>query len=118
MNHYSIINPVSIQENMMNNIEVIKQMIPLYLGQGVEDFKALEVAIESQDHSDIKSKAHHIKPTMQYLGATDLRMKFQDLEDKAAGEESMADILDLFKNIKNDFHLAMAELEDYQTKLR
>lgn len=117
MNPYLIINPDSIQENMMNNTEVIKQMIPLYLGQGVEDFKALEVAIESQDHADIKSKAHHIKPTMQYLGATALRMKFQDLEDKAGGQGPMADILNLFEIIRNDFQLAMAELEDYQTKL-
>ena len=117
MNPYLIINPDSIQENMMNNTEVIKQMIPLYLGQGVEDFKALEVAIESQDHANIKAKAHHIKPTMQYLGATELRMKFQDLEDKAAGEEPIADIQNLFETIKNDFQLAMAELEDYQSKL-
>lgn len=117
MNPYQIINPDAIQENMMNNTEIIKQMIPLYLGQGVEDFKALEAAIDSQDHGDIKSKTHHIKPTMQYLGASNLRMKFQDLEDQAANKEPISGISTLFQEIKNDFHLAMQELEDYQTKL-
>ena len=101
----------------MNNTEIIKQMIPMYLGQGVEDFNALESAIEDENHEDIKSKAHHIKPTMQYLGATDLRMKFQRLEDDAANKTPISAIKDLFEEIKKDFELAMIELRNYQSTL-
>ncbi|WP_156307011.1 Hpt domain-containing protein [Sphingobacterium endophyticum] len=117
MNPYQIINSESIQENMMNNMEIIKQMIPMFLGQGVEDFNALEAAIETQNHDEIKSKAHHIKPTMQYLGATDLRLKFQKLEDDAAKNTPMQDLSLQFQAIKKDFELAMDELRDYQIKL-
>jgi len=117
MNPYQIINPQSIQENMMNNTEIIKQMIPMYLGQGVEDFKSLENAILSQNHEEIRLKAHHIKPTMQYLGAQELRLKFQNLEDSSASNLSITEITQLFEEIKIDFEKAMIELKNYQSSL-
>lgn len=117
MKPYQIIDVDALEESMMNNKEIIKQMIPMYLGQGVQDFNDLENAVEAQNHAEIKAKAHHIKPTMQYLGATELRLKFQELEDAGANQEPFNAIKDLFVDIKKDFELAMTELKTYQESL-
>ena len=115
---YQIISVDALEESMMNNTEIIKQMIPMYLGQGVQDFSDLEAAVYTKNYAEIKAKAHHIKPTIQYLGATELRLKFQKLEDSALNQEPIHEIAALFEDIKKDFELAMNELKSYQLTLK
>lgn len=115
--NYKIINPEFILANMMNNVDVVKQMIGMFLGQGQEDFQELKQAIGKEDYAEIKSKAHHIKPTMEYIGASNIRLQFQDLESQAAANVAFADIQQVFTKLEQDFTLAMEELEDYASTL-
>lgn len=117
MNPYRIINPETIKSSMMNNMDMVKQLISLYLTQGKDDFKNLEQVINEGSLSDIASKAHHIKPTMEYIGASDLRLAFQGLEKAARENTAMEDIKALYFTIKTDFDIAMSELEDYASTL-
>ena len=117
MNSYTIINPAFIQSNMMNNTAVIKQMISMFLGQGMEDFRALKEMVENKDLSGIKSKAHHIKPTMEYIGASNLRLQFQELENLASTDTAYNDLKDHFTTMEKDFLEAMKELKHYASTL-
>lgn len=115
--NYKIINPDFILSNMMNNVDVVKQMIGMFLGQGMEDFRGLKQAIGKEDYTEIKSKAHHIKPTMEYIGASNIRLQFQELESQAAANAAFADIQQIFTKLEQDFNLAMEELEAYASTL-
>ncbi len=117
MSTYQIINPTTMLASMMGNIDVVKQMIPMYLGQGQDDFQALVDAVHKEDLVEIKAKAHHIKPTMEYLGATALRLKFQELENLSQEGADIVAIRTLFNEIEEDFGLAMQELTSYQATL-
>jgi len=117
MNTYNIIDADIIQSNMMNNTEVIKQMISMFLGQGKEDFKALQELVENKDFAGIKSKAHHIKPTMEYIGASSLRYQFQELENLVTSGAAYTDLKSHFTIMERDFNEAMEELEDYASTL-
>lgn len=117
MNTYQIINPEMILSSMMNNVDIVKQMINLYLTQGIEDFQGLENAVNEQANETIKASAHHIKPTMEYIGASDLRLKLQELEHLALSNDNPPAISALFLEIKTDFQKAMKELEDYYQTL-
>lgn len=117
MSDFKIINPDVLKSSMMNNMEMVKQLIALFLTQGKVDFETLENAVSEKNYQEIGSKAHHIKPTMEYIGASNLRMLFQDLEQKAKNNGSIEEIEDAFSMLKRDFNAAMLELESYSTSL-
>lgn len=117
MKPYKIIQTDRLEANLMNNIEIIKQMIGLFLGQGHQDFSELEKAVTSGDLNQVHAIAHHIKPTMEYIGANILTNKFQQLEQLAKNGGASNDIADLFSEIKQDFTRAMQELQDYSQSL-
>ena len=109
--NFKIINLETIDHSMMGNAELIKQLVDLYIVQSPTDFKELEDAVITGEHSHIREKAHHIKPTMQYIGATGLLQDFQNLENKAKDSSPINEIKELFnQKIKPDFLLMMDEL--------
>lgn len=112
---FRIINPSIIRDSMMNNEEMIKQFIDLYLVQCPLDFDALTKSIELQDPKAINSSAHHIKPTMEYIGASDLRFAFQELEKLGANNADIEDIQAKFTEIKPHFELMLEELKAFQS---
>ena len=120
---YTIIQPDQFSTNLMHSKEIIHQMIDLYLDQGRQDFAALQQAIDQHNFAEIHSAAHHIKPTMQYIGADDLKNKFQQLEDLAsdaqpANKQQVNESIDqLFSSIKKDFQRALLELTHYKEAL-
>ena len=116
-NNYEIFNPEALMTNMMNQIDIVKQMVQLYLSQGVIDFENLKVAIENQDLPEIKAKAHHIKPTLSYIGAIDLLNDFQELESWAKENKPMDIINDKFQDISISFQKLIEELKDYYATL-
>lgn len=117
MSDFKIINPDVLKSSMMNNMEMVKQLIALFLTQGKVDFQTLENAVNEKNYLEIASKAHHIKPTMEYIGASNLRIQFQDLEQKARTKASIKEIEEAFAVLKRDFNTAMLELETYSTSL-
>lgn len=112
---FKIINLDTIKQSMMGNEELIKQLVDLYIVQSPTDFKALEDAIISGELDLIRERAHHIKPTMQYIGAENLLQHFQILEAKAKERVSIAEIEDIFLQIKPKFQLMLDELHSLST---
>lgn len=120
---YIVIQPDQFSSNLMHNKEIMHQMINLYLGQGRQDFAALQQAINQHNLAEIHRTAHHIKPTMQYIGAADLKNKFQQLEHLASDTQPankqhvLESIHQLFSSIKKDFERALEELTHYKESL-
>lgn len=117
MTEFQFIKPELIRSNMLNNDEMVKNFVSMYLSQCGEDFEHLSQAIANQNRSEIASKAHHIKPTMEYIGATDVRMQFQHIENMAKGQQKISDIQNHFKKLETDFHTLMEELGTFYASL-
>ncbi len=114
---YKIINPVVIRQSMMNNDNMIKQFIELYIIQSPVDFENLKKAMSEKNHTIICAAAHHIKPTMEYIGASELRINFQELERLANQKENMDKLDQKYDEIKPKFELLIQELKEYISKL-
>ena len=108
---YKIINPESIQQSMMGNTEMIKQFVQMYLSQTPADFEALSLAVNNKNHQAIKDAAHHIKPTMEYIGASQLRADFQELENLGKDLACVDLIVEKFGALKPKFDLMLEELK-------
>lgn len=112
---YQIINPETIEKSMLHNESMIQEFISLYLTQCPVDFQTLAESIEKKDTKAISSAAHHIKPTMAYIGASDLREKLQELEDSANQQDSISSLIEKHKEIESLYTKLITELEFYQS---
>ncbi|MBD1428983.1 MULTISPECIES: Hpt domain-containing protein [Sphingobacterium] len=108
---FQIINLDIINESMMGNADLIKELVDLYISQSPGDFKALEDALSTGDTVLIRKTAHHIKPTMQYIGAKDLLQDFQVLENMAKEGVPIEEMNAQFQKIKPKFSLMLEELQ-------
>lgn len=113
MTNFKIINPTIIRESMMNNESMITEFVNLYLEQCPIDFEVLTNSIIEQNPKAIGSAAHHIKPTMEYIGATSLRINFQELENMGNQEANMDDIITKYNEIKISFEAMLHELKNF-----
>lgn len=107
---FKIINPSVIRKSMMDNDEMITQFIELYLFQSPLDFEDLTIAMDNKNPKSIGTAAHHIKPTMEYIGASELRNDFQELEKLGYQEGKIDDIQEKYLDIKIKFELMLKEL--------
>ncbi|NQD71865.1 hypothetical protein HP439_14150 [Sphingobacterium shayense] len=113
---FNIIKPAIIQENMMSNPDLIKQFLTLYQSQIPIDFKALKEAISQRNYKEIANKAHHIKPTMVYIGANQQQSKLQKLE-ALANLKNDIEIGQLFTELDQDVKILIDEIEIYLKNL-
>lgn len=114
---YKIIKPTVINASMMNNTEMILQFIEMYLQQCPTDFEKLHSAIDNGNFHTIRDLAHHIKPTMEYIGASDLRILFQKIEDASKEHVDIHLIVEQFNILKKEFELLLQELKHYRDHL-
>lgn len=107
---YKIINPEIIKKSMMGDSEMVRQFVDMYIKQSPIDFEALEHSVGKNNKQAIRDSAHHIKPTMEYIGATALRVAFQELEDMGREEADIHLISARFREVKYDFECMIEEL--------
>lgn len=115
--NYKIIKPENIHKSMMGNPEMIKQFIAIYLEQSPIDFQNLELSLTENNTQAIGDNAHHIKPTMEYIGASSLRMDFQDLENMSKSNLKIELIQEKFEEIKPIFQLMIEELKSFSKEI-
>lgn len=115
--NYKIIKPETICKSMMGNPDMIKQFVAIYLKQSPLDFQALEYSLTKDNVKTIGDKAHHIKPTMEYIGATPLRLSFQEIENMSRANVTIDLIREKFEEIKPQFQLMIEELESFSLNI-
>jgi len=111
MNHIDI---ELISQNMFDNPELIKQFVSMYLIQTPVDLDKLRHALVEGDLQMIGDAAHHIKPTMDYIGAFYLKEKFEELETNAKNKESIEGLRATFDIIDIEMKELLFELEQYE----
>lgn len=110
---YKIINPDVINKSMMGNPQMVRQFVEMYIDQSPVDFRILISSLANNDKKGIRDSAHHIKPTMEYIGASSLRIAFQELENMGRDEVEMDTIKIKFEQIQKDFDLMIEELKSF-----
>lgn len=115
--NFHIIQPALIAETLMHNAEIIKQFIALYESQIPVDFTALENAINQEIHTEIASATHHIKPTMNYIGATTIKEKLEILEQLAKENKDITTIRQHYQLVKDDYTILIDEISRYLKSL-
>ncbi len=92
--------------------DMISQIIQLFLQQTPGDLKQLGDSIRAEDWPKVRQWAHHIKPTLAYVGAESLRKQFEQIESLArnGGDSSVSPI---FEGIRPDFAQLFRELQTY-----
>lgn len=111
MNH---INIDLISQNMFDNSDLIKQFVSMYLIQTPVDLDNLRHAVAGDDHQKIADAAHHIKPTMDYIGAFHLKDKFEEIEASAKNHESLEGLRATFDVLDIEMKELIFELEQYE----
>lgn len=114
---YKVICFETIKKSMMHDDEMIKQFVELYLIQCPIDLQNLKTTIQSEDVEKIGLAAHHIKPTMEYIGAKDLKSNFQTLENLGRNQAPFDQLLTLYKKIEQEFELMLKELQHLKDNL-
>ncbi len=114
---YTLINKQAIEENMFSDKGMIKQFIDLYISQIPIDFQSLFAAIDRQALNDIGNAAHHIKPTMVYIGALTIKDKLQQIESLARVSADITAIAELYADLKTTYELLIQELKAYYATL-
>ncbi|UIR56636.1 Hpt domain-containing protein [Sphingobacterium sp. SRCM116780] len=114
---YKHIKSAIIEQNMFSNSDMIKQFVGLYCTQTPLDFEKLEKAVLQQDYKGIGDAAHHIKPTMEYIGASHLRDHLQKIELLAKEMNDINSIQIEFLSLKPQFEELYTELEHYEKSL-
>lgn len=117
MNSYIFIKPDMIKTNMLGDDHMVKTFIGMYLTHCLTDFSHLSQAIEQQNLAEISAKAHHLKPTMAYIGATELHTQFQKIESSARSGVELAIILHDFESLDLNFQAMMHELDTFYKTL-
>ncbi|WP_293939931.1 Hpt domain-containing protein [Sphingobacterium sp. UBA5996] len=111
MNHLDI---ELISLNMFDNQELIKQFVSMYLIQTPVDLDKLRQALAEGNLQKIGDAAHHIKPTMDYIGAFHLKEKFEELENHAKNKDSLEILRATFCIIDIEMKELLFELEQYE----
>lgn len=114
---YKHIKPAIIEQSMFNNQDMIKEFIALYLAQTPIDFEKLTVAIQAKDYQEINNAAHHIKPTMEYIGAPHLKDQLQLIESLAKETADINHIQSECTSLKIQFDELFTELEQYEKSI-
>lgn len=114
---YKHIKPDIIKQSMFNNEDMIKEFIALYRIQTPIDFEKLTVATKAEDYQEIHNAAHHIKPTMEYIGAPHLKEQLQRIESLAKETADINQIQSEYTLLKIQFDELFKELEQYEKSL-
>lgn len=111
------INLNTISKNMLGNEQMMKNFVGMYLQHCHTDFEKLREAVLAENHEEISAKAHHIKPTMAYIGASALGQQFQDLETAGEEKDAITSITEKFHLLDSDFAEMLEELKSLYDSL-
>lgn len=114
---YKHIKPNLIEQNMFNNQEMVKEFIKLYRSQTPIDFQKLKEASIAENFEEISNSAHHIKPTMEYIGASHLKAQLQKVELLAKEANDIASIQIEVHSLAVQFDELYDELELFDQSL-
>lgn len=112
---YKEADSVSMVDYLGEDLTIQKTMLELFMKQTPDDLQLLVNYIASANYQDAAAQAHRMKPTLNYVGAINLRVELesleQDLIESVAVEKKIAEI-------QLRFELLFTELSTYLDSLK
>jgi CheY-like chemotaxis protein len=105
------INLRNITLNLGNDKEVISDYLTLFLSSSYDNLKALESALASSDHTNIKVFAHKLKSSFRLSGLYDCADLLTLVEHTQFSIENREKVIDSFVKVKYMFDEAVKEIE-------
>lgn len=111
-------NMAYLQDLSGGDVAIIKEMITLFLNQTPKDLAKLGQNIVEKDWEGTHRMAHHMKPTLGYVGAEGMRREFEQIERMAKLPEVPVDELShRFQMLSPRFETLFEELNVYRDRL-
>lgn len=96
---------------------IIKEMLEMFLTLTPEHLEQLSAHIKNQDWEKIRAMAHHIKPTLSYMGAENMRGIMQEIETLANEKRDYEIIVNEFEAVYPRFQTLFEELRNYLAEM-
>ncbi|PIF00490.1 MAG: histidine phosphotransferase [Maribacter sp.] len=92
--------------------EFINSVISVFLEEVPQDLKALETALDREDHEQVYKLAHKIKPNVDLLGMEQTRAIALEIETLGKKKENIIEVREVFPLLKKDVQQVIAELKN------
>lgn len=95
------------------NTQLIREIIELFIKQTPADMELLSTHIDQEEWEKAFKQAHHIKPTLAYVGANQLRQELQKIEDAAKHQQHLDTIAAKYAAMLPRLDVLYGELNAY-----
>lgn len=95
------------------NTQLIREIIVLFIKQTPIDMELLSNYIQQGEWEKAYKQAHHIKPTLAYVGANQMREELQEIESLAKNRQELHSLPGKFDNLTPRLNILYKELEMY-----
>ena len=95
------------------NTQLIREIVELFIKQTPADVELLANYIEQKDWENAYKQAHHIKPTLAYVGANHMRQELQEIENDAKLRQHTDDIAGKLATMLPRLEVLYGELKAY-----
>lgn len=95
------------------NTLLIKEILQLFVKQTPPDMELLGSYIQQGDWENVYRQAHHIKPTLAYVGANGMREELQVIESIARNRQDLDSITEKFNALLPRLEALYGELNAY-----
>ncbi len=95
------------------NPHLIREIVGLFIKQTPADMQLLSTYIQEGEWEKAYKQAHHIKPTLAYVGANVMREELQEIESHAKNRQDLHLLQDKFNRLIPRLDTLYRELELY-----
>ncbi|WP_257670106.1 Hpt domain-containing protein [Parapedobacter tibetensis] len=95
------------------NTQLIREIIELFIKQTPHDIELLSSYIQQQEWEKAYKQAHHIKPTLAYVGANQMREELQEIERLARERQDLHLLSHKFAELAPRLDILYKELKAY-----
>jgi len=95
------------------NTQLIREIVELFIKQTPADVELLANYIEQKDWENAYKQAHHIKPTLAYVGANHMRQELQEIENDAKLRQHTDEIAGKLATMLPRLEVLYGELKAY-----
>lgn len=95
------------------NTQLIREILELFIKQTPPDMELLSTYIKQKDWENAYKQAHHIKPTLAYVGANQMRQELQEIEDNAKYQQNIDGIAAKLATMLPRLEVLYGELNAY-----
>lgn len=100
-----------IEQMSRGNKDFVKQVLEVFVEDGVNSLDAIQEGITRSDHEKIKSEAHSLKSSIKLLKIEKILCIILEIEKKAENQHSIDQIKALFEKLEKTLLLTIEQIK-------